>query len=65
MAEAGGGWSNDIEDDNDMGLVWIRKEKFRYENYFRNNITIPPVIRRGTRRAAEEIVATGIVSLPK
>jgi hypothetical protein len=38
---ASGGWSNDIEDDNNSEL------------------NPPATIRRGTRRAAEEIIATG------
>jgi hypothetical protein len=29
------------------------------EHYFRDYINPPPIIQRGTRRAAEEIIATG------
>lgn len=48
LADAGGGWSNDIDnDDEDQGEV-----------------NIPPMIRHGNRRAAEEIIATDIPTIP-
>ncbi len=62
MAEAASGWSNDIEDDDEDRQVGIKMRENLIlfgEHYFRDYINPPPIIQRGTRRAAEEIIATG------
>ncbi|CAF0845411.1 unnamed protein product [Rotaria sordida] len=48
ITEATSGWSNDITGNDDSG----------------DNTNIPPVIRRSNRRAAEEIIATDIPTIP-
>ncbi|CAF1164080.1 unnamed protein product [Adineta steineri] len=46
--EAPSGWSNDVDNEDDTG----------------GNVTAPPIMRRTTHRAAEEIIATDIPTIP-
>ncbi|CAF4741675.1 unnamed protein product [Rotaria sp. Silwood1] len=56
--DATSGWANDMAGNDDSGVA------LNLKNRFRDNTNVPPVIRRSTRRAAEEIIATDIPTIP-